>query len=104
MQRKGSKVPILNSNEKSYGSHNQAYSPDDDEDEIDSKKDHDYKKEGKSKFYNVDSDQIPDEQRIGKSKFYGTSNLDLRTPDKEGFQDIFTGEADSEKVVSLTEK
>ena len=45
--------------------------PDDEEEEIYAKKDHNYKKKGKSKFYNVDSDQIPVEERIGRSKFYG---------------------------------
>ena len=100
--RKDSKVPIINTNGKSYGSHNMAYSPD--EDEIYAKKAHDYKKEGKSKFYNVDSQQIPDEARVGKSKFYGTNTPDLKTSEKEGFQGIFVGETENQDTVTLTEK
>ena len=68
------------------------------------KLDHDYKKEGKSKFYNVDSEQIPDEARVGNSKFYGTNTPELKTPEKEGFQNIFDGEADNLDAVTLTEK
>ena len=102
--RKDYKDPILNTHGKSYGSQNMAYSPDEDEDEIFSKKDHDYRKEGKSKFYNVDSQQIPDEARVGRSKFYGTNTPDLKTPEKEGFQGIFAGETDNQDTVTLTEQ
>ena len=81
-----------------------AYNPEDEEEEIFAKKDHNYKKEGKSKFYNVDSDQLPAEEQIGRSKFYGTADMDQGTPEREGFQDIFVGDPESQEPVTLVEK
>jgi hypothetical protein len=84
---------LLNGNaveEKSYGSNNAAYDPED-EDEVFHKTDPDVTKEGQSKFYNTESQGLPDE---GKSKFYRQEGLDLKTPSVEGepgFQDIFNG-------------
>ena len=81
-----------------------AFYLEDEEEEIFAKKDHDYKKEGKSKFYNVDSDHLPAEERIGRSKFYGTADVDQGTPEREGFQDIFVGDPESQEPVTLVEK
>ena len=101
--RKDSNIPIFNSKETSYGSRNIAYDPDG-ENEIYSKEKSEYKKEGKSKFYNIDSEEIPEETREGKSKFYRQTALDPKTPEKEGFQDIFNGESEQRDSDTLSEK
>ena len=70
-ERKNLKDPILSS----FGSHkNMTYNPNDEDEEIFAKKDHDYKEEEKSKFCYMTSDQIPAKERIGRSKFYGTAD------------------------------
>ena len=44
-----------------------------------------------TRFYNGDITELaePEEEREGQSRFY---SQDARTPDKEGFKDIFNGE------------
>merc|ERR1711915_716151 len=91
-------------NGKSYGAHNMSYSLDGEEEEIFAKKNHDFKKEGKSKFYNVESDKIPNEERIGNSKFYGSNSFDSEVDDRDGFKNIFGARILDEDQITLTEK
>ena len=72
-KRKRSDTPILSEHGKHYGSG--------------------YYTEGKSKFHNGDiSSEMPDEEREGQSRFYRQEAVDSKTPDKDGFSDIFNGE------------
>ena len=55
-----------------------------------------YQEEGKSKFYNGDAEiddieEMPEEDREGQSRFYRQEAVDSKTPDKEGFSEIFNG-------------
>ena len=75
--RKSSHIPILGHNGRQNGYNT-------------------YQAEGKSKFYNgdVESDDIeemPEEDREGQSRFYRQEAVDSKTPDKEGFSEIFNG-------------
>ena len=73
LSRKNSMAPIHNDFSKSYGSSNN------------------FQKEGKSKFYNESEEleELPEEDREGQSKFYRQHAVDTKTPDKEGFSEIF---------------
>ena len=82
---------LLNTDERTYGSNNDAF--ENDEEDVFDKGKHEMKKEGKSKFYNVES-QV--DAQDGKSKFYRQAGLDIKTPspvdEGEGsFHDIFSG-------------
>ena len=48
-----------------------------------------YHQEGKSKFYNDEDVRMPEEDREGQSRFYRQHALDTKTPEKDGFSDIF---------------
>ena len=73
-KRRSSDVPILTSNGKGYGSNS-------------------YHQEGKSKFYDGNDLNVPVEEREGQSRFYRQHAMDNKSPDKDGFSDIFNGEA-----------
>ena len=50
-------------------------------------------REGKSKFYSVSQEEeveLPEENREGKSRFYRQEALEVKSPEKDGFQEIFT--------------
>ena len=69
--RKNSGAPILDDYSKSYGSNT-------------------FQSEGKSKFYKgEDLEDLPEEDREGQSKFYRQQAMDTKTPEREGFSDIF---------------
>ena len=73
-----SSIPILTISGKSYGSNSTEFS-----------------QQGKSKFYNVKEEEeggLPGENREGKSRFYRQEALEVKSPEKDGFQEIFTNQ------------
>ena len=94
-----SNIPILTITGKSYGSNStefsqqgksKFYSVKEEEEEAGLPGEN---REGKSKFYSVSEEgevELPEENREGKSRFYRQEALEVKSPEKDGFQEIFT--------------
>ena len=93
-----SNIPILTISGKSYGSNATEFSQqgkskfyslkEEEEAELPGEN-----REGKSKFYSVSEEgevELPEESREGKSRFYRQEALEVKSPEKDGFQEIFT--------------
>ena len=95
-----SNIPILTISGKSYGSSSTEFSQqgksrfysvsEEVEGELPGEN-----REGKSKFYSVSEEEegeLPEENREGKSRFYRQEALEVKSPEKDGFQEIFTNQ------------
>ena len=93
-----SNIPILTISGKSYGSSSTEFNQqgkskfyslkEEEEAELPGEN-----REGKSKFYSVSEEgevELPEENREGKSRFYRQEALEVKSPEKDGFQEIFT--------------
>ena len=92
---------LYSAEETTYGSHNMAFEPENDEDEeVFHNGGPEVVKKGKSKFYNLESESLPSESREGKSKFYRQSGMDIKTPspaeDEGTFQNIFGSKSEED--------
>ena len=97
-----SNIPILTISGKSYGSNatefnqqgkSKFYSVKEEEEEEGELELPGETREGKSKFYSVSQEEeveLPGETREGKSRFYRQEALEVKSPEKDGFQEIFT--------------
>ena len=93
-----SNIPILTISGKSYGSNATEFNQQGkskfysvkEEEEVELPEE---TREGKSKFYSVSQEEeveLPEESREGKSRFYRQEALEVKSPEKDGFQEIFT--------------
>ena len=95
-----SSIPILTISGKSYGSNSTEFSQQGKSKFYSVKEEGEGKlpeenREGKSKFYSVSEEEegeLPEENREGKSRFYRQEALEVKSPEKDGFQEIFTNQ------------
>ena len=95
-----SNIPILTISGKSYGSNSTEFSQQGKSKFYSVKEEEEGElglpgeiRQGKSKFYSVSEEEeaeLPEENREGKSRFYRQEALEVKSPEKDGFQEIFT--------------
>ena len=93
-----SNIPILTISGKSYGSNATEFSQQGKSKFYSLKEEEEAELPGenrdwKSKFYSVSEEgevELPEESREGKSRFYRQEALEVKSPEKDGFQEIFT--------------
>ena len=93
-----SNIPILSITGKSYGSNSTEFSQQGKSKFYSVKEEEEEglpgeNREGKSKFYRLSEEgeeELPEESREGKSRFYRQEALEVKSPEKDGFQEIFT--------------
>ena len=97
-----SNIPILTISGKSYGSNSTEFSQQGKSKFYSVKEEGEEEgglelpgenREGKSRFYSVSEEEeaeLPEENREGKSRFYRQEALEVKSPEKDGFEEIFT--------------